>query len=157
MGIVRRQFLHLEGSATALFAAPYVVRSRAQAPTISVSPPLSARDRLEEAPGSNRRPEGRGCPRLSHRLFTSRPQRRRGGRRESACRHDSRSASMMRPSKPWSRPCSARSSIGDSSAIAERWSPALRIAARNSIRPNSRPDQWQSRSRRRKWAISAST
>ena len=38
MGIVRRQFLHLEGSATALFAAPYVVRSRAQAPTISVSP-----------------------------------------------------------------------------------------------------------------------
>ena len=32
---------------------------------------------------------------------------------------------MMRPSKPWSRPCSARSSTDDSSAIAKRW---LRVA-----------------------------
>ena len=34
---------------------------------------------------------------------------------------------MMRPSKPWSRPCSARSSIGDSSAIA--CAVCLRLAA----------------------------
>ena len=40
---------------------------------------------------------------------------------------------MMRPSKPWSRQCSARSSIDDSSAIAKRWScewHALRTARR---------------------------
>jgi hypothetical protein len=34
---------------------------------------------------------------------------------------------------------------------------ALRIAAGNSIRPNSRRHRWQSRSRRRKSAISEST
>ena len=34
---------------------------------------------------------------------------------------------MMRPSKPWSRPCSARSSIDDSSAIA--CAVCLRLAA----------------------------
>ena len=30
---------------------------------------------------------------------------------------------MMRPSKPWSRACSARASIDNCSAIAKRWSP----------------------------------
>jgi hypothetical protein len=43
------------------------------------------------------------------------------------------------------------------SAMQKRWSPALRIPAANSIRLNSRPYRWRSRSRRRKSALSAST
>ena len=49
MEIVRRQFLHLAGSATALFASPYVVQAQEQAPKLGVPPPRPARDRLEEA------------------------------------------------------------------------------------------------------------
>ena len=36
--MVRRQFLHLADAATALFAAPYVVRAQAQAPKIGLNP-----------------------------------------------------------------------------------------------------------------------
>ena len=43
------------------------------------------------------------------------------------------STSMMRPSKPWSRQCSARSSIDDSS---ETLVARIEDAAGNSIRPN---------------------
>jgi hypothetical protein len=88
--MVRRQFAHFAGAATAFFAPPYVVRSQAQARKIGVPPPLSARDRLEEALIRIADPNGEGA-RLPHCLFASRPQRDRGGRRESACRHDPRS------------------------------------------------------------------
>src|SRR5215831_18580352 len=49
MQMVRRQFLHLAGAATALFASPYLVRAQGQAPKIGAPPPRSARGRLEEA------------------------------------------------------------------------------------------------------------
>ena len=49
MQMVRRQFLHFAGAATALFASPYLVRGQEQAPKIGVPPPRSARDRLEQA------------------------------------------------------------------------------------------------------------
>ena len=38
MNMVRRQFLHLADAATALFAAPYVVRAQGQAPKIGLNP-----------------------------------------------------------------------------------------------------------------------
>jgi len=49
MQIVRRQFLHLAGAATALFASPYLVRAQGQAPKIGAPSSRSARERLEEA------------------------------------------------------------------------------------------------------------
>jgi aspartyl-tRNA(Asn)/glutamyl-tRNA(Gln) amidotransferase subunit A len=61
MKIVRRQFLHLAGAATAFFASPYVARAQEQAPKIGVSPPRSARDRLEEALARIADPKGEGA------------------------------------------------------------------------------------------------
>jgi aspartyl-tRNA(Asn)/glutamyl-tRNA(Gln) amidotransferase subunit A len=61
MKIVRRQFLRLAGAATALFAPPHLVRVQGQAPKIAVSPPGSARDRLEEALARIADPKGEGA------------------------------------------------------------------------------------------------
>ena len=59
MKMVRRQFLHLAGAATALLASPYVVRAQQQAPRTG-APPRSARDRLEEALARIADPNGEG-------------------------------------------------------------------------------------------------
>ena len=59
MQMVRRQFLHFAGAATALFASPYLVR--AQAPKIGVPPPRAARERLEEALARIADPKGEGA------------------------------------------------------------------------------------------------
>ena len=60
MKMVRRQFLHFAGAATALLASPYVVRAQAQAPRIGAPPTRSAQDRLEEAPARIADPNGEG-------------------------------------------------------------------------------------------------
>ena len=60
MKMVRRQFLHFAGAATAFFASPYVVRAQAQAPRISAPPTRSAQDRLEEALARIADPNGEG-------------------------------------------------------------------------------------------------
>ena len=49
MKMVRRQFLHFAGAATAFSPSAYVVRAQAQAPRISAPPTRSAQDRLEQA------------------------------------------------------------------------------------------------------------
>ena len=59
MQMVRRQFLHFAGAATALFASPYLVR--AQALKIGVPPPRAARERLEEALARIADPKGEGA------------------------------------------------------------------------------------------------
>ena len=48
MKMVRRQFLHFAGAATAFFAPPYVVRAQAQAPRIGA--PLRRLWRAVHAP-----------------------------------------------------------------------------------------------------------
>ena len=57
MNMVRRQFLHLADSATALFAAPYVVRAQEQAPKIGLNPhygtPGNPADRTRVPGGSS--------------------------------------------------------------------------------------------------------
>ena len=60
MKMVRRQFLHFAGAATAFFAPPYVVRAQAQAPRIGAPPTRSAQDRLEEALARIADPNGEG-------------------------------------------------------------------------------------------------
>ena len=60
MKMVRRQFLHFAGAATAFFASPYVVRAQAQAPRIGAPPTRSAQDRLEEALARIADPNGEG-------------------------------------------------------------------------------------------------
>ena len=60
MKMVRRQFLHFAGAATAFFAPPYVVRAQAQAPRIGGPPTRSAQDRLEEALARIADPNGEG-------------------------------------------------------------------------------------------------
>jgi len=61
MKIVRRQFLRLAGAGTALFAPPYLARAIGQAAKIGVSPPRSARDRLEESLARIADPKGEGA------------------------------------------------------------------------------------------------
>src|SRR5262245_40447816 len=62
MQMVRRQFLHLAGAATALFASPYLVRAQEQAPKSgALPPPRSARERLEEALARIADPKGEGA------------------------------------------------------------------------------------------------
>ena len=61
MQMVRRQFLHLAGAATALFASPYLVRAQEQAPKIGAPPSRSARERLEEALARIEDPKGEGA------------------------------------------------------------------------------------------------
>jgi Asp-tRNA(Asn)/Glu-tRNA(Gln) amidotransferase A subunit family amidase len=57
MNTVRRQFLHLADAATALFAAPYVVRAQGQAPKIGLNPhygtPGNPADRTRVPGGSS--------------------------------------------------------------------------------------------------------
>ena len=57
MNMVRRQFLHLADAATALFAAPYVVRAQEQAPKIGLNPhygtPGNPADRTRVPGGSS--------------------------------------------------------------------------------------------------------
>ena len=60
MKVVRRQFLHFAGAATAFIASPYVVRAQAQAPRIGAPPTRSAQDRLEEALARIADPNGEG-------------------------------------------------------------------------------------------------
>ena len=55
MKIVRREFLHFAGAATALLASQYVVRAQVPAPKRGMPPQRSARDRLEEALATSRR------------------------------------------------------------------------------------------------------
>ena len=61
MQMVRRQFLHLAGAATALFASPYLVRAQEQAPKIGAPPSRSTRERLEEALARIEDPKGEGA------------------------------------------------------------------------------------------------
>ena len=61
MQIVRRQFLHFAGAATALLASPYIVRAQQQASKIGLPPPRSARERLEEALARIADPKGEGA------------------------------------------------------------------------------------------------
>ena len=60
MKMVRRQFLHFAGAATAFFAPPYVVRAQAQPPRNGAPPTRSAQDRLEEALARIADPNGEG-------------------------------------------------------------------------------------------------
>jgi aspartyl-tRNA(Asn)/glutamyl-tRNA(Gln) amidotransferase subunit A len=61
MKIVRREFLHFAGAATALLASRYVVRAQVPAPKRGMPPPRSARDRLEEALVRIADPKGEGA------------------------------------------------------------------------------------------------
>ena len=57
----RRQFLHVASAATALVAAPQVLRAQAQAPGLATGSPRSVRDRLEEALARIVDPKGEGA------------------------------------------------------------------------------------------------
>ncbi len=61
MKMVRRQFLHFAGAATAFLASPYVVRAQEQTPKVGMPPSRSARDRLEEALARIADPNGEGA------------------------------------------------------------------------------------------------